>query len=146
MANRRIGHFQLTDEHVRRTYHRIKTVNGFCGQCTVGTGDDHDGVLTAVVDHNQRHAAGTVNGAHRPAIDLLGQQRPAQCLTISIIAHAADHRHLGSQPRCSHGLIGALATGDGGKRLTNQRFTALGQARGPGHQVHVQTANYHYFC
>ncbi len=146
MADRGVRHFQLADDHIRRLQHRIETVDHCWRQRAVGTGDNHDGVLAVVIDHDQRHAAGIVDHADRLAIDLLGQQRPAQLLAIGIVADTTDHRHLRAQPSRGHRLIRALATGHRGKRLADQRFAATGQPRCPGYQVHVQAAYHHYFC
>ncbi|MNE55712.1 hypothetical protein D3C80_1505650 [compost metagenome] len=146
MTDRGVRHFQLADDHVRLLQHRIETTEHRRRQCAVGPGDDHDGVLAVVVDHDQRHATGALHGADSPTIDALVQQRLAQHLAIGIAAHAAHHRHLRAEARGRHSLVRALAATDGRKRLADQCFSTTGQARRPGHQVHVQAADYHYFC
>ena len=66
-----------------------------------------------------------------------------------ILADGAYRRHddlIWRGARRGDRLIGALAARNGGKRLANQGLTAARQPAGPGHQVHVQTAYYHYCC
>lgn len=146
MPDCRIGNLELADNHGGRLQHRIKSVDHCRGHCTVGASNDHDGVLTVVIDHDQRHATGIFNRAHRLTIDLFSQQCVTQLQAVVIVANTADHRHLRTQARSSDCLIGALAAGHRGKGMTDQRFTALGQPWCPGDQIHVQAAYYHYIC
>ncbi|MNN66661.1 hypothetical protein D3C81_1822510 [compost metagenome] len=74
MPHRGIRNFELADDHVCGLQHRIKPVD-HCGRHgAIGAGDDDNGVLTVVIDHDQRHTTGVIDSAHCLAIDLFGQQ------------------------------------------------------------------------
>ena len=146
VAHRIHRHFQLADDHVSRLQHRVERLQRGRCQFAIAARHDHNRVLAAVIDHDQRHATGALHGADSLAINALHPQCVTQLSAIGIGADAADHRHIGAQSRRSDGLVRALSARHGGKCLPDERFTGTRQPAGAGHQVHVQAAYYHYFC
>ena len=139
-------HLKLTDDHVCRLQHSVTRSQRRGRQLTVAAGHNDNGVLAAVIDHDQRHTAGAIHRADGLAVDPFHQQRIAQLAAIGVGTDAPHHGDTRPQACRGDGLVGALATGHSGKCLADQGFTGTRQATGAGDQVHVQAAYYHYFC
>jgi hypothetical protein len=106
--------------------------------------DHHDAVLAAVLDHDQRGARGFGGiGAQGLGVDAVAFERLAQRAAVVVVAHAADHAHLRALARAAHGLVGALAAGDGGEGAAQQGLARGGRMRHAQHQVHVEAAEHH---
>ncbi len=146
MANRLQRAFQLADHHLRLLQQVFVARQHGRRQVAVAAGDDDDGVLAAVVDHDQRHPAGLPgHPLDALAVDALGLQRAVQLVAVGIVAKAADHRHLRAETRRGDRLVGSLAAGNGDEGLPGEGLAAPWQARRAHYQVHVQAAHHQYF-
>ncbi len=108
----------------------------------VGARRDHDGVLGAGIDHDDRRAAGPrhFDGPVQP--DAVGQEVSAQLFGGCVVADRADELHLRTRARRCHGLIAALAAGCVRQRRRQHRLARTRKGIDAERQIHVHAADH----
>ena len=87
-------------------------------------------------------ATGFFGDAHMTGIDTFGGKLVDQLAAKTIVADAADQRHLRTEALRGDRLVGALAAGKGRKTLAEQRFSRRGEVASLDDQIHVDAANH----
>jgi hypothetical protein len=98
-------------------------------------GRDHDHVLPARIDENQRDAAFALITHHTAGVDPLALERSEHEF---VPAYPADEPHPGAEPRGRYRLIRALAARDPLEHRVGHRLTGTRQPLAARDQVDVR--------
>ena len=138
LVHHRQGDLMLQKEDVavrQRGQHALQPLHA---AFAVGGGHDDDVVLALGVDLNGGRACGLpLAHAHQRRIHAVFAEIAQVAVAKGVVAHAAGHAHGHAKPPQRHGLVGALAAGDGGEGSARQRLAGFGEALHARDDIHV---------
>ncbi len=112
-------------------------------QLLVGPDDHQNGVLSRVVDHDQRHARASVRQRlHSAAINAAQLQRLERTLPKLIVSHAGNQRRGGSKLGQRHRGAGAFAAETHRQLASPQVLATQRHALCGNREVHIDAANH----